>query len=136
MIDTATATRTVTVERDLPHRPGKVWRALTESHLIGEWLMQTDFRPVEGHEFAFTAEWGTVKCRVVEVTPRAALTYSWDADELRSTVQWTLTEIPGGTRLRMEQTGFRSDQPMYYGGARQGWPRFLDALETVLAGME
>ncbi|WP_370281387.1 SRPBCC domain-containing protein [Pseudooceanicola sp.] len=41
-----------------------------------------------------------------------------------------------GTRLRMEQTGFAADQPMYCGGAKQGWPRVLDALDKVLARLE
>ena len=27
----------------------------------------------------------------------------------------------------------RPDQPRYYGGAKAGWPRFLDGLERVLA---
>ncbi|WP_375689472.1 SRPBCC domain-containing protein [Pseudooceanicola sp. LIPI14-2-Ac024] len=136
MTETATATRTVTVERDLPHPPAKVWRALTESHLIEDWLMKTDFRPVPGHVFEMTADWGTVRCEVIEVAPQSALAYSWNAGDLASTVHWTLTETPTGTRLTMEQTGFRDDQPMYYGGAKLGWPRFFDALETVLDGME
>lgn len=38
-----------------------------------------------------------------------------------------------GTRLRMEQVGFRPDQEQAYRGAQYGWVRFLDALEQVLA---
>jgi uncharacterized protein YndB with AHSA1/START domain len=30
------ATRSVIVERKLAHKPEKVWRALTQGHLIGE----------------------------------------------------------------------------------------------------
>jgi hypothetical protein len=41
-----------------------------------------------------------------------------------------------GTRLRMEQTGFRPDQEPYYRGATVGWPRFVAALEEVLARMD
>ena len=33
--------RTVTVEREIPHPPEKIWRALTTQHLIEEWLMKT-----------------------------------------------------------------------------------------------
>ncbi len=29
--------------------PEKIWRALTQPHLIEEWLMKNDFRPVVGH---------------------------------------------------------------------------------------
>ncbi len=34
MTDTATATLSVVVERELPHPPEKIWRALTQPHLI------------------------------------------------------------------------------------------------------
>jgi uncharacterized protein YndB with AHSA1/START domain len=36
-------TRSVIVEREIAH-PEKIWRALTEPHLIEEWLMKNDFR--------------------------------------------------------------------------------------------
>jgi len=43
MTDTATETRTAVVEREIPYAPEKIWRALTQPHLIEEWLMKTDF---------------------------------------------------------------------------------------------
>ena len=45
MTETVAITRTLTIERELPHPPEKVWRALTESSLIQEWLMGNDFEP-------------------------------------------------------------------------------------------
>ena len=47
----ATETRSVVVERQMPHPPEKLWRALTQPHLIAEWLMKNDFQPVIGHRF-------------------------------------------------------------------------------------
>ncbi|HET7881631.1 MAG TPA: hypothetical protein VFL55_12145 [Acetobacteraceae bacterium] len=44
MSATATDTRTVIVERDVPF-PAKCWRALTQPHLLEPWLMKNDFRP-------------------------------------------------------------------------------------------
>ena len=44
MTNTATETRTVVVEREMPHPPEKIWRALTQPHLIEEWLMKNDFQ--------------------------------------------------------------------------------------------
>src|SRR5215813_13899892 len=41
----------VVVEREIPHPPEKVWRALTQPHLIEEWLMKNDFKPAVGHRF-------------------------------------------------------------------------------------
>src|SRR3954471_14554394 len=38
-------TDTRVMERDLPHPPAKVWRALTRPELMAEWLLQNDFQP-------------------------------------------------------------------------------------------
>ncbi|WP_333585823.1 SRPBCC family protein [Phenylobacterium sp.] len=124
--------RSVVLERDLNHPPARVWRALTEPALLAEWLMATDFAPSLGRKFAFTADWGEVACEVLEIEPGRTLSYSWGDGVLDTVVTWTLTPILGGVRLRMEQTGFRRDQPRYLMGATAGWPRFLDRLEQLL----
>lgn len=133
MSETATETLSVIVERDLPHPAGKVWRALTQPHLIDEWLMKTDFAPQAGRAFTLSAEWGTVDCRVLAIEPERTLSYAWAAHGVETVVTWTLSPTDTGTRLRMEQTGFRTDQQQAYQGARHGWPRFLDNLERLLA---
>ncbi len=135
MSETLARTRSVVVERDMPHPPEMVWRALTQQHLIEEWLMTNDFEPVENHCFSFGAQWGSVACRVQRVEPSRTLSYTWDTKDLESTVTWTLTPTSTGTRLRMEQTGFRADQMPYFRGASAGWPQFLARLEQVLARM-
>jgi uncharacterized protein YndB with AHSA1/START domain len=132
MIDAAAETRSVIVERDLPHPPEKIWRALTQGDLIEAWLMKTDFEPVVGRRFSFTAEWGAVECQVMAVEPNQALSYTWGAYGLASIVTWTLTPTRTGTMLRMEQVGFRPDQTQAYVGAQAGWKRFFAALEQVL----
>jgi uncharacterized protein YndB with AHSA1/START domain len=136
MTDTSTETRAVVVEREIAHPPEKIWRALTQPHLIQEWLMKNDFKPVVGHRFNLRADWGAVDCEVQEVEPNKTLSYSWAAYGLESTVTWTLTPTSGGTHLRMEQTGFRPDQEQAYQGAKGGWPQFFAKLEQVLAGMD
>ena len=52
MTDTA-PTRTLVIEREMPHPPEKIWRALTEGQLMEEWLMKNDFQPEVGHRFTF-----------------------------------------------------------------------------------
>lgn len=137
MTETAAETRSVVVERDIPHPPEKIWRALTEPHLIGEWLMKNDdFRPVAGHDFTVSAFWGAVACQVRTVAPNRTLSYTWDTKDLQSLVTWTLTPTGTGTRLRMEQSGFRIDQEPYYRGAQAGWPQFFSKLEQLLMRME
>ena len=135
-----TETRSVVVEREFPHPPEKLWRALTQPHLIEEWLMKNDFAPVVGHRFNLRGDWGGVlDCEVLFVDPNRTLTYSWDfahddaAYNLRSVVTMTLTPTSTGTHLRMEQAGFRPDQPQALGGARVGWKGFMANLEQVLA---
>ena len=73
----------VTVEREMPFPPEKVWRALTQPHLIEEWLMKNDFKPVVGHCFNLRADWGVVDCQVLLVEPDKTLSYTWAAYDLR-----------------------------------------------------
>lgn len=141
MIGGSTEMRSVVLEREFPHPPEKLWRALTQPHLIQEWLMRNDFMPIVGHRFHLNGDWGGVlDCEVLEVEPNETLSYTWNfahtdpAFDLRSVVTFTLTPTGAGTLLRMEQTGFRPDQKQAFGGARVGWQQFLGKLEDVLAG--
>jgi uncharacterized protein YndB with AHSA1/START domain len=135
--------RSVTIEREFPYSPEKIWRALTQPHLIEEWLMKNDFKPVAGHRFNLRGDWGGVlDCEVLTVEPDRTLAYTWNfahgdaAYNLNSVVTFTLTPTGTGTRLRMEQIGFRPDQKQAYGGAKAGWPQFFAKLEQVLARAE
>lgn len=132
--------RTLVVEREFRHPPGRLWRALTEGPLLARWMMSNDFEPVVGRGFRLRAEpregWnGVVDCEVLEVDPLRRLSYSWSpGGGLRWIVVLTLTPIEGGgTRLRMEQSGFGPGQEGNYAGAGYGWNRFLGALERLLA---
>jgi uncharacterized protein YndB with AHSA1/START domain len=143
MTDLATETRTVTVERDFPHPPERLWRALTQPHLIAEWLMKNDFSPAVGHRFNLRGDWGgTLDCQVLAVEPNETLSYTWNhahddpAYDLQSVVTFTLIPTGTGTRLRMEQSGFRPEQKQAFGGARVGWQQFLGKLEQLLARID
>ena len=136
MSDSTNQTNSVVIEREIPFPPEKIWRALTQPHLIEEWLMKNDFKPVVDHRFNFTADWGSVDCRVLAIEPNKTLSYTWDAYGLESVVTWTLTAAGGGTHLRVEQSGFRPDQQQAYHGARAGWPRFVAALEQTVARLD
>jgi uncharacterized protein YndB with AHSA1/START domain len=138
--DTHAEKRTVTVEREIAHPPERLWRALTQPHLMEEWLMKNDFAPVVGHRFKLTGEWGGVlDCEVLEVEPQRTLSYTWNfanddpAYALESVVTFTLTPTAAGTHLRMEQAGFGPSQKQAYGGAHAGWKQFFDKLEQVAA---
>jgi uncharacterized protein YndB with AHSA1/START domain len=133
------ASRSFIIERVMLHSPEKIWRALTQVPLLDEWLLKSDFQPIQGHRFHFRApvnpNWnGIVDCEVIKVEPPKRLIYSWNAKAagLQSVVSWTLTPIPEGTILRMEQSGFRPDQNNAYYGARAGWNHFIDNLAQTL----
>src|SRR5262245_66402991 len=117
MTEPAVATRSVVVERELPHPPEKIWRALTQGPLLEDWLMKNDFQPVVGHTFNFRAEpvpgWnGVVDCQVLVVEPYRRLSYTWNSsgDEaaggLRAGVTWALQPGEGGVPGRMGAAGF------------------------------
>lgn len=136
-------TKSIVVERLMPHPADKIWRALTLSDLIVEWLMRNDFQPILGHRFQFHATpvpgWsGVTNCRVVEVDPPRRLAYTWgDGTEsdsgLKTLVTWTLTPAEGGVLVRMEHSGFRPQDEMGFKGMGGGWPRILGKLEEIAA---
>ncbi len=135
---TTTETRTVVVEREIPQPAARIWKALTQSHLISEWLMNNDFKAEVGHKFKLRGEWGGVlDCEVLAIDPERSLSYAWDYDNddplyaLKSVVTYTLTPTASGTHLRVEQAGFRPEQKQAYGGAHAGWKSFLAKLEEV-----
>jgi uncharacterized protein YndB with AHSA1/START domain len=140
------ASRSLVIEREMPHPPEKVWRALTQGPLLEEWLMRNDFQPIVGHRFSFRAtplpHWnGVVDCEVLVVEPCERLAYRWNASGeeaaggLRTVVTWTLTPTKGGVLVRMEQSGFRPEDEGNYQGAAYGWQRYLAGLERVAAGL-
>jgi uncharacterized protein YndB with AHSA1/START domain len=133
MNQAATETSSVVVEREIPFPPEKIWRALTQPHLIEEWLMKNDFKPILDHRFNLRGDWGAVDCQVLAIELNKTLSYTWAAMGLESVVTWTLTATSMGTHLRMEQSGFRPDQKQAYHGARYGWQQFFAKLEQVLA---
>jgi uncharacterized protein YndB with AHSA1/START domain len=137
MNERSTETRSVVVERELPFPPEKIWRALTQPHLIEEWLMKNDFDPVVGHRFNLRRNPKpdlniVVDCQVLIVEPNKTLSYTWSAFDLEGVVTWTLTPTSTGTHLRMEQSGFRPDQQQAYQGATYGWQALFANLEKVL----
>src|SRR5262245_36324076 len=129
-------TLSVAIERDFAFPPEKLWRALTQPHLIEEWLMKNDFAPVIGHQFKLRGEWGGVlDCEVLAIDAQKTLSYTWNfahndpAYSLKSVVTFTLTPTGKGTHLRMEQKGFRPEQKQAFGGAKAGWTQFFGKLE-------
>jgi len=114
-------TQEIVVDEVVPHAPEVVWKTLTTGTLITRWLMEpVGFEPVVGNRFTYKTKpagaWdGTIHCEVLEVVPHARFAYAWkggdDANvgygsKLNTLVTWTLTKVPGGTRLHLVHSGF------------------------------
>lgn len=141
MSTSAAATRTVVIERVFPHQPEKLWRALTETSLLKQWLMNNDFEPEVGKKFKFRSDpvpnWdGVIDCEVLIVEPMKQLSYTWSSMGLQSVVLWTLARTAGGTHVRMEHSGFPADFDAAYKGATYGWQKFLGGLDRVLGELQ
>jgi uncharacterized protein YndB with AHSA1/START domain len=129
----------ISFEFDLHHSPEKVWRALTDPVLLTEWLLPvTDLKLEPGAAFMFKTQpypgWdGTVNCRFVEIEAHRKLVYAWSVPFLDTVVTFTLMPTASGTRLSIEQLGFKPDQKREAGGARYGWKMMGGKLVDLLA---
>jgi uncharacterized protein YndB with AHSA1/START domain len=99
-------------ERWYPHSPEDVWHALTDRDLLASWLMPNDIEPRIGHRFTFRTEPapgfdGIVHCEVLELDRPRLLAFSWRGGPIDTVVRFRLAAERGGTRMLMEQTGFR-----------------------------
>ena len=134
MNEPSTETRSVVVEREIAFSAGKdLARAdptASDRGVADEERLQAG----RGPPLQSSRRLGhVVDCQVLAVEPNKTLSYTWAAYGLESVVTWTLTPTRTGTLLRMEQSGFRPDQPQAYHGARYGWQQFFAALEQLLA---
>ena len=101
----------IVLTRTYSHPVERVWHALTDSAALAEWLMENDFEPRVGHTFQFRTDPGPgfdgiVNCEVLELVERERLVISWRGGPLDTRVTYSVTEVPEGTRLRVEHEGF------------------------------
>ena len=144
----AEAVRDIVVEEVLPHRPEKVWHALTSSDLIARWLMPNDFEPVLGKRFTFRTDpmgsWdGVIHCQVLEIVPPKRIVYSWKggaADNpkygslLDTTATWTLEPVGQGTRIKLVHAGFRTPANDHaYQAMSSGWGKVIQRISEIAA---
>jgi uncharacterized protein YndB with AHSA1/START domain len=143
LADTTVRSQTdvISFEFDLHHSPEKVWRAITDPMLLAEWLLPVVEGKLEpGAAFTFKTEphpgWdGTVNCRMLEIEAQRKLRYKWVVGDnwLDTVVTFTLIPTATGTRLLLEQSGFKADQKQNFGGARYGWKMMGGKLVDLLA---
>jgi uncharacterized protein YndB with AHSA1/START domain len=117
------------------HRsPAAVWRSLTQSSSLKDWLMANDFAPELGKKFSFFPSSGKpIACRVADLDAEKLLAYWWDDGESGepSLVTWRLTPTDGGTDLRLEHTRFERVEVTRLELATN-WSAALDRITPVV----
>jgi uncharacterized protein YndB with AHSA1/START domain len=140
-------TKTIRREILIPQPREQVWRAITDSATLAEWMFPNDFVPRVGHHFTFRVPGNPkanfdgliVQCEVLECEPPSRLTFSWSAGEIVGTqVSFRLEPDGEGTRLVLEHSGFDVSLPrgeQAFKGAQFGWAKMLGQLSAVVANL-
>jgi uncharacterized protein YndB with AHSA1/START domain len=143
-----------TIRREIliPQLREQVWRGLTDSTALAEWMFPNDFVPRVGHHFTFQVppnpkvnfDGLTVHCEVLECEPPGEnsggrLAFSWSAGGLVDTqVSFRLESDGDATRLFFEHSGFDLSLPFgnqAFKGAEYGWAKMLGQLPAVVAAL-
>ena len=103
----------------VPQGREEVWRALTDSGLLAEWMFPNDFEAKVGHAFTFKVpgnpavkfEGLTVRCQVLACEPPERLEFSWSAGGAveNTRVSYRLVSEGAGTRLFGTIDGVKTD---------------------------
>jgi len=140
-------TKTIRREIMVPQSRDQVWRALTDSATLAEWMFPNDFEPQVGHRFTFRVppnpevnfEGLIVHCEVLECEPPSSLAFSWSAGGLGDTrVSFQVQPDGDGTRIVFEHSGFDVSQPwgeQALKGAEFGWATMFKKLAAVVTGL-
>ena len=131
----------------IPQPREQVWRAITDSATLAEWMFPNNFEPRVGHHFTFRVppnpkvdfDGLVVHCEVLECEPPNRLAFSWSVDGVGDTrVSFRLEPDGEGTRLFFEHSGFDVSQgwnEQAIHGAEFGWAKMLKQLPAVAAGL-
>jgi uncharacterized protein YndB with AHSA1/START domain len=146
-------TKTIQREILIPQPRSAVWRAITDSATLAEWMYPNDFEPRVGHHFTFRVppnlkagfDGIVVRCEVLECEPPSEngvgrLAFSWSAGGPVENTRVSFRLEPDGddTRVFFEHSGFDVSMPFgeqAFKGAEYGWAKMLKQLGAVLAGL-
>jgi len=123
---------TLTLARDLRHRPEAVWVALTDPNQLRQWAPFTADRDLATTASAVLRAADEIHAQdlpatVVRVTPPTLLEYTWGADRLT----WALIPNRAGTRLTLRHTAEKAE---WLPSIAAGWHLCLSAADRLLDG--
>ncbi len=125
----------IELEAFYPYPIEHVWKALTESESIAQWLMKNEFKPQVGYKFKMWAKpmagWdGIARCVVLEVEEPHRLSWSQcgnDGGKDPFLITWKLKEEGKGTKLSLVQDGFKGLKGLLVKKIMaRGWKRMFD----------
>jgi len=123
---------TLVLVRDLPHRPARVWKALTDPEDLREWAPFDSDRNLGAVGTATLSTVGAptphvTETRVTRADAPRRLEFSWGGQDLR----WELEPLGStGTRLRL----WHNIDRRYIAMGAAGWHICFDVLDRLLAG--
>jgi uncharacterized protein YndB with AHSA1/START domain len=131
----------IRVDVDLAHPPERVWRVLTEVHLVIGWLPTANFLVTEDNHFSFRTDLDgldeQIKGQTVTVERPHRLVMRWEGPNLHTLLNLTLHPTETGCRLTLAQRGFLGPQGTLRGRTLQRTYRellegpFVRALERL-----
>ncbi len=117
----------------------RVWDFLTKADLLNEWFHPAEKDLAEGEDYTLRSQkdgdrmcWG----KVVEARPHDYMKWDFTVGPMNgsmSTVEWELTEAPGGTRLTLIHSGLPTDVDGFglVMALDKGWHGFLSNLHDM-----
>lgn len=115
-----------------------VWDYLTKKDQLAKWFHGTTADLSENEAFQMLGENGGSLCSgsVLEMRPFDRLAYSFTATPMNgmmTTVEWTLTEVPGGTHLALNHSGFGTDADSFglIAAFDKGWDGHLIRIREL-----
>lgn len=103
----------IKIERFYPYSIDKVWKAISTSEALTEWLMPNDFKLEKNYEFTFQTKPqpgfdGIVKCKVIDFETPSKLQFTWQGGPLKkpTLITFELQATNEGTNLYFSHSGF------------------------------
>ena len=123
------------IERTLEHDQQAVWRMLTDSSLLPQWLAPGDLALSKGGaaRLNFPESGTNVESVVTDVDPPRLIEYSWSGPgEPDRPLRWEAVATPGGTRLSLT-LGIPDSEDIARTCA--GWEAHMEMFAAAMEGV-
>ena len=121
------------IERMLEHDQVAVWKMLTDSSLLPQWLGDLSLSKGGSAKLNFPESGTNVDSVVTDVDPHRLIEYSWSSPgEPDRPLRWEATAVKGGTRLSLT---LRIPDNEDIARTCAGWEAHLEMLAAAMEGV-